>query len=710
MAAQDNGVNKGVSRHAILVGIDAYNPDHAATLLGCVNDVNEVSKQLETSIDNDSLLIHRFTASPNPVSKLPTEPKAQWPTHDNITGCFNGILERATQGHHVYFHFSGHGILAPAPKTYEHWPPGDYLALVLLNGEDASGCTELHSAELATIMKRMVDRGVGVTIVLDCCKSGGTLRRGQDSRRTPTSYLADRSRTQERPGLGDVQNHGMEEWRPASSGSLRAASMDTNWLVNPEGYAILAASDRTEGAYQVKFSNSSTQYGLLTYYLVEAFRELGGVGGSMEQLFESISVKVKDNRRHRQHKTQSPILKGNGKQLFFGCARAGCVGDFPVTRIVDEPRPDKPFRLHAGRAHGISEHDRFILRPLGLSLPAQELVAEVWNVRGITSDLRAVGSEDLAERVITGWLATPETRLALRQFPVRLNLRATQLLEWQEAMQRRPSLAEHVTGVDGAAQGGRQWAFMITQPDENTYEIHQSDVPHQKVTSVSVTEPRERAMHWLLDQIEHLARFKLLRDRTNRWSDGPEQEKFQNSFTVHLDKKIDNKWVGFSPGCHRTGDLFAACFSSECNALCVIPVLANEELSLRVENMEANQSLYFYVYDMTSTWEVDELHSSTRQEVPPRASGGNPCRQGIRFDVEDGRDVCEDVLKVFLTRQSTSFRTLTMPALGQSAGPLIPEVSQMRGNYRSEDWAVCTFRLRVSRNSQSPKAKLLIAG
>jgi hypothetical protein len=50
------------------------------------------------------------------------------------------------------------------------------LALVVLEGPTASEHRYFYSAELAEYLRDMVDKGIGVTMVLDCCYSGSTLR------------------------------------------------------------------------------------------------------------------------------------------------------------------------------------------------------------------------------------------------------------------------------------------------------------------------------------------------------------------------------------------------------------------------------------------------------------------------------------------------------------------------------------------------------
>lgn len=404
-----------VNRHAILVGIDAYDSESFPALKGCVNDVTEISKILKESF-GEQCHFHRLIASAGHTPNAPTEPDDQWPTAESLLACFDRVIYNAKQGHHLYFHFSGHSVLEPLLQQHGwNWAPGDYLALVLLHSADASQTTSLHSAELAQKIQLLVKKGVTVTVVLDCCKSGGVLRGGGHSHGT-SSTLGKFGTTPEWPldpehpqGKGAVG-----ESRQAPSWSMRKASMDVNWLIDPKGYAILAACDRTEAAYHARMPDDNSRYGLLTYFLLTTFYELGGVGGSMRHLFDSISTKVKAHRGNHKHKTQNPVFKGNGEQPFFGCASPACVGDFPITKRLAGPSQAKyVFGLRAGRAHGIVKGDRFSLHPLGAGSKVQSLTAKAIDVRGITSDLEVCAPKAFTDIIVTGWMVIIETRLAL---------------------------------------------------------------------------------------------------------------------------------------------------------------------------------------------------------------------------------------------------------------------------------------------------------
>ena len=678
-------------RYAILIGINAYpnNSDSgypaAPELKGCVNDVEKITEALKTSVRN--VTIYTFTATTNPDRKPSqpacVEPRERWPTHSNISSCLDRVFHQGKPGDHVYIHYSGHSTVVPGPNK----DPGD-LALALLEGQTASEMVYFHGKELAERLRDMVDKGLGVTMVLDCCSSGGVPR--NDDAVRYVSYCPEieqkySPRDPEDPSPGKKGR--LETGNQDNSGGLRRASMRPNWLANPYGYAILASGDAREAAYEVRFPEpeDGPRHGTLTYFLLDTFAMLGGVGGSMQHLYDSIEVKVRNHRRLHVHKTQTPLLLGNGKQLFFGCNRLGCVGDIPITETIEGNTDGRQtrLRLHAGKAHGISQGDRFTLRPLGVSSPVSEfpVTAEAYDVRGVTSYLEVVGETVNSLPVETGWLATATTRLALRRFPIRLEVFENRLAEWREAMQQRVSLME----LDGGAQ--KPASFSIVQTNDATYDI--CDESRQTLTTV--VEDSEMTIQKILGQIQHLASFKLVRDRVNKES----RSQFRGSFSVHLVKKNGAENSLLEPGCLKTGDLYDACLHPEC----VRTVTGRDEVRLRMENKAVEDDapkVYLYVFGLSSEWEIEGLPMASRVVVQPRSRDeyGTVEERKITFSVGEGQEKCEDVIKVFVTAQPSSFSMLELPKLGQAAHWAQPQMAGERGGRASEDWAALTFRVQ----------------
>jgi hypothetical protein len=690
--------SRRVRRYAILIGIDSYDPDNAG-LTGCVHDVEEIAKKLNESVED--VCIYNLTSTWNPNSLQPTEPKENWPTFDNISSCLRQVTQQAQKGEYVYIHYSGHSTVAP-PTLHSNSHSG--LALVVLEGPTASEHRYFHSAELAEHLRDMVDKGIGVTMVLDCCYSGSTLR-GDNAFR----YLSYNPQIDEKypPKISFTQSLPAVVDDPGQSNSLRGshrASIVANSLARPDGYAILTSSDATQKAFALKFDKlkDSPRHGTLTYFLLETFDMLGGVGGSMQQLCDTITVKIEYHRRSHNEKKQQPVLLGNNRQLFFGCTRPGCSGDIPVMRII-EGTQDR-LQLHAGSAHGIVENDKFALRPLGRNIPISltdtPVTAKAVNIRGITSDLIIVGGEEKA--VETGWLATAMTRISLKQFPILLKVLDWQRDGWREAFKQSTSLAVFNQESD-VSLSCNSWSFMIVQDSETACEIQ--DKFKQTVTALTGIEDSGRMKQQLLNQLQHLASFELVRGLTNTSTDADVLQ-FQSLFSVVLSKKDGEELLEeFSPGCLETKNLFDTCSHPGC----MVTVTHSEKLYLRIHNKagEDGAPLFAYVFAMScSDWEIDDILTVSRVAIPPKGNShvpeGNEAKstfeEEIKFILEGGQDSCEDIVKVFITAQATSFTTLAMPKFGSHDSYAKPmELKAKRGGRAKEDWAAVTFRVHVLR-------------
>lgn len=158
---------------AILVGINFNVKDKG--LEGCVHDVGNIKQYL--AAQPTAVNIKSFTASApsDSNSHHPTEPPDIWPTYENVISRIQMIIANGKQGDLVYLHYSGHGTRLPATADKYSNKNTEDLALILF--DDVRGSRYLRELELANLIQGMVEKGLLVTIVLDCCFSGSVVRR-----------------------------------------------------------------------------------------------------------------------------------------------------------------------------------------------------------------------------------------------------------------------------------------------------------------------------------------------------------------------------------------------------------------------------------------------------------------------------------------------------------------------------------------------------
>lgn len=639
--------------------------------------------------------IRAFTATKDPnCSSLAEDPEC-WPTYDNVVSSFKQTTSSARAGDFVYIHFSGHGTsLEPlkdplnphmggttlVPSNFSKPSTGD-LALVLLDATTGTGIRYLRGEELASLIKAMVGKGLLVTLVLDCCFSGSVMRHDSSVRYLKYDPKVDVAYPPA-PKLSSNDDG-------AGRSVCRSASMRLNWLVNPDGYTILTACGPTEKAKELNFGNEQKR-GALSYLLLRALETLGQVGARYWYIYPYLRARFREAQEQRPHEQiPNPMLYGNKNLCFFGRMTPGVASaPIPVIRKVDHS-----LQLEAGQAHGICDGDRFSVYPLSSAEQdfvsgGDPVIAMVTHTRALSSDLEILDAT--AVRLGTGMIATALTNLALQRFPVRLELGLPYPDEWAKSLQDRPSL--DVYDVDHA-KPGRPFSFYIRMVGDVQFELR--DESNQRVPNLptSLHDPSH-----VLDMVEHLVRFKLVRSLANQSLADPAHP-FRNSFSVQL---VNSAKHVFYPGCSHK------CSHSEC----LIEAESGDELELVIENKEKKDgnALHLHIYNMGPCWEIENVLEGNHEVIPPRYSNRHlefsqgttgiwkqKLEMSVPSEVKDKDQVqYEDIIKVFLTVQSTSFLSLELPELGKCAAR--HQTSRTRGEgegHSSENWAALNFRIRT---------------
>jgi hypothetical protein len=636
---------QAVARHyAILIGIDAYPSE---PLTSCVRDVQMIKGCLEDKLR--SVEIRTLTASknPDPVIVTPLEEPERWPTYRNMTSIFERITSRARPGDFVYIHYSGHGTRLTPCFDFSNQSTGD-LALVLLEG-DQSPEISLRGPRLARFLKDMVDKELVVTLVLDCCFSATVYRNGGPSVRYLPYDLATASGRSLDPENGFTGR--------GTRSANRDASMRDNWLVEPDRYAILAACGPDENAKGgSETSEKGLKYGALSYFL---FRTLSTHG---------LGKRHKDIHRHIRARfwescmAQHPVLYGNADQGFFGPVQT-----HRGVRSAPIIQREGNIQILAGQAHGLCDGDQFSVSPPGsTSKPGTEegSIAKVIRVGPLTSQLELLGTQ---RNLQTGWIAEPLTCAYLANFPIQLAPDLPQHDEWVAALKER-SLSTNIDTHQIPALH-----VMLNNNDE--YEI--LDNSGQKFINLPAM-PRDQVdTSRICNVLEHLTRFKMAKDLNNQVP----KATFRTSFEVEI---VTDRAV-FGPEEQ-------------------IEVRHNSVLELTINN-KGKTALYAHVYNLDSCWSVKGILRATYETIPPRNDPRNGDLSFLgRFSKKIKMTVppimkehgsCEDIIKVFVTSQPTSFDLLELPNLDGLADTISGNRGGQVYSRASEDWVTLSFAIRT---------------
>lgn len=628
-----------------------------------MRDVQETAKYLGKMPAPVHLEMFTATKADDPQSCRPVEDLQSWPTYDNVKSSIKKVTSLAKSGDFVYIHYSGHGT--PIEPSAENKHLGD-VALNLLEGENGDMIHYLRGVELAYLINNMVTKGLLVTLVLDCCFAGGVSRHEEPESIRSLSYNAkiDAAYPPDR----------MESLSPeASESSSRDGSMLPNWLINPDKYTILAACGPHEVAREIEFEDKR-RHGALSYLLLRTLTKIDTSVRTQLDIYSHLHITFR-----QIYPRQNPVLYGNKDLRFFGSL-------MPKENNLSIPvvkGKASSLCLQGGQAHGLCNGDLFAIYPF-YSTESESgkpregpITARVTNTRALTSDLELVNQSQGQNRVRTGWVARPLTRVSLRQYPIQLSAALPDPEQWLEASKERTSLVIH--RADALNQ---PFSYQITLDDSGVYQIR--DESYRKIPNLPVVPgAHEEAVADILDIVEHLSWFKHVKAIFNPQPADAFLQSFSIKFTDRSGKMFDGEQV--------------------------IKVNHNDIIVLEVQN-KGKTPLYLYVYNLGHGWEIEDLFYGAYDTIPARDSTlGFPglTRKKLKMTVPSdmlakGYEECEDVIKIFVTTQPTTFMALEMPNINtltkmDANGVSTPIADSSSGGGESlDDWIALNFHVHTT--------------
>ncbi|KAK4160263.1 caspase domain-containing protein [Cladorrhinum sp. PSN259] len=479
-----------ITHRAVLIGINDYESD---PLVGCVRDVASIKAFLQTgwhgcapgAMRIDTLTAPVVSDSPDPPTQTISGVET-WstPTLQNVKNTLECIAELPEPCQFLYIHFSGHGTGS-----------GGDLALRLLDDNLKTKC-------LAKLLNKIVERGALVTLVLDCCFSGGVVRLG-NARDRAVRYS---------PTDGIPVGHlGQSLQQPAPTlQTSRAISPYQDPQMNlkdPSMYTIFCASSPHELAKEVKLDGDKIS-GALSFFLREMFRALKAAKMPVpnQEIYRNLVAQF-----HVLPHRQTPQMYGNPDLAFFG-SETGPVGRDSSTVAILRVQPKKDrgehsqaeIYLQAGRAHGTSEGDVFTVyhyRPqrVGRSRPSltKVKVVEVGsNISRITSESP---DHDLSA-LRTGWKAKLVGREKTLKISVQLSSNVRDTASWVEAAKSKLFF----TFLTSEQQGEpAHCLFKVKVNSAAKYEILEIRNASEHDEKVNYLAPLQTVSQ-VVDQLEHL--------------------------------------------------------------------------------------------------------------------------------------------------------------------------------------------------------------
>lgn len=633
--------------YALLIGIDGYNPNPIFKhLKGAVRDINLVADFLQKSLHLNPDHLYKLT-SPNP--DLGVASSDPLPTYENIVNTFEKLTAIAQPNDQIYIHYSGHGAqiatIYPELKGQGQYDEG--IAPMDLGKEGRY----LRDVELATLLKRMTDKGLVVTVVFDCCNSGGATRGDCEIRGAESPDTTVRSQD----SLVSSRDDLMQTWR-----SLTNGTPTDSLLPQSRDYVFLAACRPSEFAYEYAV-NRQDRHGALTYWMIDTLNNTP-TGLTYRSLYNRINAKIQSKFLQRQ----LPMLMGDSNRQVFGLDQLP--GRYAVT-VLDVDAPKNQVRLSAGLAQGLSRGTQFAVYSLGttdFSNQNQIALVEVSIVRSSDAFAQLVMSEDGGTGQPISQIE-PGAAAILVSAPVEL-VRKVRLFEKTVGAGEAELSAElasqqrsHLDTIRQAMQKNG-WVKELTPEEteeahyqvavtrDGTYEICAMGRPIENLRPLLSIDDIQSA-EAVVKRLVHLAKYEAVKALDNP----------RSNLASYLEVEL-LKQDGWQPGMQ----IEAVPFDDSSN----ITVHEGEYVFLRIKNTY-QKPLNVAILDLEPTWEISQipvmgLESSmysfqrNEEQILPL---------GLQLPQTAGYEQATEIVKVFAALGSADFEWLTLPSLDEVIAP-----------------------------------------
>lgn len=628
--------------HALLIGIDYYRPNRLyKSLKGCVRDINLVDDYLKRTLQIPAERIRKLT-SPNQEdstlleAKAGTEPDVL-PTYENIVNAFKEITEKAQPQEIVYIHYSGHGGRATTIYSELKGDGQNDEGIVPMDIGEQDG-RYLRDIELATLLKRMTDKGLGVTVVLDSCHSGGATRGDCDIRGSQEEDTAPRPQD----SLVASREELFDNWRSLAEGANRTA-----WVPESGNYILLAACRPTEYAFEYAV-NGKERHGALTYWMIDTLSTIPGVL-TYKTLHDRVSAKIQS-----KFPSQLPMLLGEGDLSVFG---SNLIANQYTIVVIDVDTSQKQVKLNVELANSLGIGARFAIYPLNTSSSdltdkqKRLAIVEVTKVEA-SSVLARVLAEAEGGIGVKGQIeqGAPAVMLSAPAFLIR-RVRLFDRKELGDAENELPT-QELVNQQKDALDKVRQaladngWVVEVQGEEESHYQVAISQQGEYEICigmpiknlnpALSIGDPK--APKEVVKRLVHLAKYQAVQELDN-----PESELNDSLEFMLLDQKKEP-------------------LPDQSN----ITLKQGTSVYLRVKN-NFPQALNVAVLDLEPTWAISQIPLQGIDAPFYELVSQETVDIRLRFQVPEGKgyERAKEILKLFATRGPANFRWLRLPSLDQ---------------------------------------------
>ncbi|RVU00133.1 hypothetical protein EOD41_14330 [Mucilaginibacter limnophilus] len=272
------------TQYALVIGVDKYNPPAGTKITGNTrSDFPDLQGCRNDAMSIKSIIQTRYGFKANNITELYDE-KA---TREGILSSMKALLAKAQKGNIVFIYYAGHGsqqvnsLSKEEDKRDESMVPSDTWK---------EGIGDIRDKEQAAIYNAFLDKGVKLTVILDCCHSG-SMSRGPVFGNERKRYIA-------------ANNYDAKDASNPAAPELRE-SFD---------FLLISAAQDFESAVE-QLDDQNMPHGAFTLALLGAMQQQS-VNAQAINIFKSAHAILKGNG-----KKQEPVIAGSKhrqSQTLFG--------------------------------------------------------------------------------------------------------------------------------------------------------------------------------------------------------------------------------------------------------------------------------------------------------------------------------------------------------------------------------------------------------
>ncbi|RYP07231.1 hypothetical protein DL765_009221 [Monosporascus sp. GIB2] len=653
----------GGQKWAVLIGADVYEevtvehtskhdikgmPIEYETLHGAVLDVLEMREHLIQYMGVAECRIRTLLTRPwddePAVEQDEPFPSDGTPTFSEIVQALAWVLESAEKDDLVYFHFSGHG--AQATTVYPSLKGEKGLDEALVPIDANNGGKYLRDIEMALWLKKMVAKGLVVTVVLDSCHSGSATR-GSGRVRFRGVVQTYKSTAEDYPTPGFMAELVAHNIGTAGEVAHKGSVVKEHWLLEPREYTLLAACLPRQAAREYEDTHSNKSHGALTYCLLDTLRKSPLAVSSTRNLYRRVCARIQS-----LYCDQTPVIGGTTDRAFFGNDILDAMHHVLVHKVDPGPQAEgHKLELSGGTLHGVQKGSEYSIYSF-TDRDMEATLARV-EVKQVSSHHSVATFIEVAEpnKIEPGCKAILSTIPAEEQFRVCISSKVPPddakafVKAWENVPSRKRAWMQLVT-----EDSSLHLTFRVDMSDSGYFEIQDGDGVALPNLEPPLPKLSPRKPHWpemLVYRLRHLTLFNMVKKLENL--DGTSTMRCAFRFEV----------IGRSrDGTNNTSPSNIAQVE-ERNGEFVTK--HGGKLFLRVQN-KWSKEVFFSIFNLRPLFGVKQIYPSGGDCEPLDADSERilPLTTEVPRDSEWPSPSCLDTFKIFVTPKSTSLGNLEL--------------------------------------------------